>query len=201
MAAHYVQSLKSEQPQGPYQICGWSSGGVLAFELACQLEDAGDEVSLLALFDAGIPRPGDTFDESDIVPMLGLMFPGESPEQIEALQQAGPQRQMEFFRERAEVARILFAGSPGTQIQHVYDVFQANMAAVVAYQPRKFQGRVLLFRAAQRATPMHEDPALGWGPWSTAGIEVHEVPGSHLSMFQSPGVEKLTAILDRYLNR
>ncbi len=200
MATHYVQSLKSIQPQGPYQICGWSSGGVLAFELACQLQDAGEEVSLLALFDAGIPRPGESFDENDLVEMLGLMFPGESPEQIEAMQQADPERQMDFFRQRAEVAQILFAGSAGTQIQHVYHVFQANMAAVVAYQPRKFSGPVVLFRAAQRATPMHEDPQLGWGPWAAAGIEVHEVPGDHLTMFQSPDVEQITATMNRYLD-
>jgi len=189
MATHYLEALKSVQPRGPYQICGWSSGGVLAFELACQLEDAGDSVSLLTLFDAGIPRPGESFGEHDIVPMLGLMFPGESPDQIEALQQADPEQQMEFFRQRAEVAQILFAGAAGTQIQHVYDVFQANMAAVVAYQPRK------------HATPMHEDPLLGWGPWATAGVEVHEVPGNHLTMFQSPDVQQLTTTLNRYLER
>ncbi len=201
MAAHYAKSIKAQQPQGPYHICGWSSGGVLAYELACQLEETGEEVSLLALFDAGIPRPGETFDENDILPMLGLMFPGESPEQIEELHQASPERQMEFFQERAEAAQILFAGSAGTQIQHVYHVFQANMAAVVAFQPREFSGRALLFRASERATPMHEDPQLGWGPWVAGGIEVHEVPGSHLSMFQSPGVEHLTATLNEYLER
>lgn len=199
MATHYVQAMKAVQPQGPYQVCGWSSGGVLAFELACQLEAAGDEVSLLALFDAGIPRPGESFDEKDIVPMLGLMFPGESPEQIDALRQAEPEEQMNFFKERAEVAQILFAGSAGTQIQHVYHVFQANMAAVVAYQPRTFSGRVVLFRAEDQATPMHEDPQLGWGPWASQGVEVHEVPGSHLTMFQSPQVEQLIELLNPYL--
>lgn len=200
MAKHYVQSIKAIQPQGPYQFCGWSSGGVLAFELACQLEVAGDEVSLLALFDAGIPRPGESFDEKDIVPMLGLMFPGESPEQIDALREADPEEQMNFFRERAEVAQILFAGSAGTQIQHVYHVFQANMAAVVAYEPRSFNGRIVLFRAEDQATPMHEDPQLGWGPWASEGVEVHEVPGSHLTMFQSPQVEQLIETLNPYLD-
>lgn len=201
MAAHYAKSIKAIQPQGPYCVCGWSSGGVLAYELACQLEEAGAEVSLLALFDAGIPRPGESFNENDIMPMLGLMFPGESPDQIEELQQAGPERQMEFFQERAEAAQILFAGSAGTQIQHVYHVFQANMAAVVAFQPRNFSGQAVLFRASDRATPMHEDPQLGWGPWVSGGIEVHEVPGSHLSMFQSPGVDHITATLNEYLEK
>ena len=62
-----------------------------------------------------------------------------------------------------------------------------------------FSGRVVLFRAEDQATPMHEDPQLGWGPWASQGIDVHEVPGSHLTMFQSPQVEQLIELLNPYL--
>ena len=50
-AALYVQAVKLIQPEGPYQLFGWSYGGVLAFEVARQLEGAGDVVKRLGMAD------------------------------------------------------------------------------------------------------------------------------------------------------
>ncbi|MBL8881345.1 MAG: hypothetical protein JNG88_19770, partial [Phycisphaerales bacterium] len=47
MAHGYVHALRQVQPQGPYRLCGFSSGGVLAWEAACQLRDAGESVERL----------------------------------------------------------------------------------------------------------------------------------------------------------
>ena len=51
MAAHYIKEMRDVQPEGPYFIGGRSSGGTIAFEIACQLKAAGEEVALLALLD------------------------------------------------------------------------------------------------------------------------------------------------------
>ncbi|MCR5877624.1 thioesterase domain-containing protein [Phenylobacterium sp. J367] len=51
MAADYLRELKARQPEGPYHLCGYSFGGLVAFEMACRLREAGDEVGLVALFD------------------------------------------------------------------------------------------------------------------------------------------------------
>src|SRR6202023_1325730 len=53
MARHYVGCVRETQPAGPYALAGWSMGGVVAFEMARQLESAGEQVALLALMDAG----------------------------------------------------------------------------------------------------------------------------------------------------
>ena len=55
LAAHYVAELRKVKPCGPYQLLGWSLGGVLAFEMAQQLQNAGQAVSLLALVDSHAP--------------------------------------------------------------------------------------------------------------------------------------------------
>ncbi|RVD67359.1 hypothetical protein EN751_37235, partial [Mesorhizobium sp. M4A.F.Ca.ET.029.04.2.1] len=52
MARDYVEAIKSVQPHGPYQLAGLSMGGSIAWEMACQLRDAGDEIAILALLDA-----------------------------------------------------------------------------------------------------------------------------------------------------
>ncbi|AFY92127.1 non-ribosomal peptide synthetase [Chamaesiphon minutus] len=58
MAAHYIEALRSVQPHGPYYLGGWSFGGWVAFEMAQQLQQAGQEVALLAVLDTLAPIPG-----------------------------------------------------------------------------------------------------------------------------------------------
>ncbi|MCF6524504.1 SDR family NAD(P)-dependent oxidoreductase [Streptomyces sp. JJ36] len=55
MAARYVAELREEHPHGPYVLGGASFGGILAFEMARQLTEAGEEVSHLYLVDALLP--------------------------------------------------------------------------------------------------------------------------------------------------
>ena len=52
IAAKYIEILKRYQPQGPYLLGGWCYGGVVAQEMACQMEKAGEDVRRLFLFDA-----------------------------------------------------------------------------------------------------------------------------------------------------
>jgi len=48
---------------------------------------------------------------------------------------------------------------------------------------------------------MHKDPYLGWGPWAEEGIDVHEVPGSHVTMFRPPTIKALALALQAELDR
>ena len=52
IAANYIRILKRWQPEGPYLLGGWCYGGVVAQEMACQLEQAGEEVRHLFLLDS-----------------------------------------------------------------------------------------------------------------------------------------------------
>ena len=56
MARDYVAVIRKMQPRGPYAICGWSFGGIVAFEMARQLAGVGQTVELLALFDTRARR-------------------------------------------------------------------------------------------------------------------------------------------------
>ncbi|MFC6932499.1 type I polyketide synthase [Actinomadura yumaensis] len=62
-AARYVRHLLEAQPEGAFRLGGWSFGGVLAYETARLLTEAGREVEFVALFDAGLPLEVD--DESE----------------------------------------------------------------------------------------------------------------------------------------
>jgi acyl-coenzyme A synthetase/AMP-(fatty) acid ligase/thioesterase domain-containing protein/acyl carrier protein len=58
-ARRYLADLRALQPRGPYLLGGHSFGGLVAFEMACRLEAAGESVALLTMLDA--PAPGSRF--------------------------------------------------------------------------------------------------------------------------------------------
>ncbi|MGY2063233.1 alpha/beta fold hydrolase, partial [Nocardia gipuzkoensis] len=51
-AKDYVAHIRSVRPHGPYHLLGWSLGGLIAQEIAVQLQEAGEEVALLAMMDS-----------------------------------------------------------------------------------------------------------------------------------------------------
>ncbi|SHO57056.1 non-ribosomal peptide synthetase [Vibrio quintilis] len=55
MAARYVQMIRRTQPQGPYRLLGWSSGGVVAYEIAAQLLGLDQTVEFIGMLDSWKP--------------------------------------------------------------------------------------------------------------------------------------------------
>jgi amino acid adenylation domain-containing protein/non-ribosomal peptide synthase protein (TIGR01720 family) len=65
----YISGIKTIQPSGPYHLAGWSAGGTIAYTIAHLLEERGEAVDYLGLFDA--PPPGVlTEEESDLEYLL-----------------------------------------------------------------------------------------------------------------------------------
>lgn len=65
MAIDYAQYIRQKQPEGPYQLVGWSLGGTLAVLVAKELENQGQQVSMLSLVDSFIPLPGQMEPDAD----------------------------------------------------------------------------------------------------------------------------------------
>ncbi|MFC3033691.1 amino acid adenylation domain-containing protein [Pseudoalteromonas fenneropenaei] len=82
MARADIKLLKEQQPQGPYQLWGYSFGARVAFEVAYQLEQQGDDVENLVLIAPGSPllKNGQSranepsFDSSSFVTILFSVF-------------------------------------------------------------------------------------------------------------------------------
>jgi acyl carrier protein len=55
IATYYINAIQAIQPHGPYFLGGWSFGGLVAFEMAQQLTQSGQEVALLAILDTPAP--------------------------------------------------------------------------------------------------------------------------------------------------
>lgn len=55
IASRYVEQIRAVQPGGPYHVAGFCFGGVVAFEVARQLEAAGETVALVGVLDGFLP--------------------------------------------------------------------------------------------------------------------------------------------------
>ncbi|MGJ8605932.1 MAG: thioesterase domain-containing protein, partial [Marivita sp.] len=72
MAACYIEAMRKVQPEGPYRLLGWSLGGVVAQEMAAQLEAQGATLEIVLLLDSGLS--GDDFTNADPVDEAGLLW-------------------------------------------------------------------------------------------------------------------------------
>jgi amino acid adenylation domain-containing protein len=56
MAARYIEEMRPVQDSGPYYLGGYSAGATVAYEMACQLQTAGEEVAFLGIIDEPAPK-------------------------------------------------------------------------------------------------------------------------------------------------
>ena len=78
------------------------------------------------------------------------------------------------------------------------DIKEINSLAVREYVPRVYDGKVTLFWASEDLRTSI-DLVEGWRVLAGGGIEVHEIPGSHLDIVKEPHVQDLASKLSSCL--
>ena len=201
MAAIYIEALREIQPTGPYYLSGWSMGGIVAWEMARQLQAVGEEVALVALIDYSPSDilPSDPMDEASLVSWkaadLGELFGGELYISQQDLEELQPEEQLERVFSEAKRLNLLPTGIDMEQLGHLFAVFKANYVALESYQPQPYSGRVALLGAKSST----EDPNLK--KLAIGELETHTIPGDHYSMMQQPHVGVLAQELEACMNR
>jgi thioesterase domain-containing protein len=204
MAYEYVAHLRAAWPEGPYLLGGWSMGGIVAYEMARQLEAEGAEVALLALMDSA-PRAGgvDDADELSLLRDFALDM-GLAADEVkvapEELAGLGLEERLEYLLGRAVAAGVLPPDADTDEVLRLFEVFKANVFAMQSYAPPPTGVAVTLFRA-QEHDDAGRDALVGWPRGLRA--EVRGVPGSHFTLVREPHVrvlaEELGASIDRAL--
>jgi amino acid adenylation domain-containing protein/FkbH-like protein len=210
MAAAYVEAIQRVQPHGPYHLGGYCMGGVVALEMARQLEAAGETVAEVVSID------------TDLAPHLeGWRYAMQTAlRQLEGLRRephrlkSGWSRRFKMMAERLRVNLGLGGRSfvslsdlqsgvvtmPGmTEWPDVYKrIAPYNQRALLGHKAAPWSGKVVLIRAESRLWPL-EDATLGWKRVSQQ-LSVFTVPFGHDDMMNEPHVEHvgriITALLD-----
>ena len=227
MAAHHIDRMRSVQPHGPYMIGGMCAGGVIAFEIARQLQSQGEKIAVVALLDAAdskaTPKPwhfasqrvrsfstafhqeeGVRFDRMALTIVLKSV--SKAKNLITYLVGHGSNK----LRDNIRVSWFRYHVDRGLQLPRALEQIPVRTIYVFAekgYQPGGcFDGELALFRATdgdgadEPCIERYDDPLLGWGQRATRGLRVYDIPGGHSSMLQTPHVSILAAHLQSYID-
>jgi FkbH-like protein len=215
MAAYQVEQVRRLRPHGPYLLGGLCAGGVIAMEMAAQLEQAGETVALVALFDSASPtahrksglvtarrfdRARELFTSKDST----LPWPARAREVISTaaararnvaryeVEQSG-RKLSEAFRFRL-LQKFLSRGAPWPGWLPSLSVRAiVNQAEAMHSPSRVRRAHVVLFRAIEAAGQpgfrhLFEEPCFGWSEHVAGDFTTVDVPGDHSTLLQEPHV-------------
>jgi thioesterase domain-containing protein len=218
MAAYHIRKMRSIQPRGPYLVGGMCAGGVIAFEIALQLQRQGENVALVAVIDAAdVAATRKTwrmagqrfrrfssvigqdqrarFDRRILAVLKKVMGKARNLTTYmvgQGLKEWRDDMRMRRFRSYLDRGRDLPRFLENIPVRTVY------LFAEKEYRPDGlFSGNLVLFRAThgegndEPYIERYEDPLLGWGRRVKGDVLVHDVPGGHSSMLQEPNVQVL----------
>lgn len=77
-------------------------------------------------------------------------------------------------------------------------IVYANSQAAYDYVPQPYSQAITLFKVAEQSDANQLDETLGWSEL-VKNIQLHEVPGNHLSLLKQPHVQVLAQQLKHYL--
>lgn len=203
MAKRYLEQLKERQPHGPYLLGGWCFGGVVAFEVARQLRDAGETVQGLALIDTRAPITANVPSDADDSTLLSwfardLATPFNKSLKIEPeILRALPAEDMfAYVLNAAKAIEVIAADADSEQLERYFEVYIANGIALQTYFPSVDSFPVMLMRAVDEV----EDygPTLGWSQLAPSSLTVLDLPGDHNSIMYAPQATAVANAIDSH---
>jgi len=201
MAAHYVKEIREVQPVGPYFIGGRSLGGVIAYEVARQLKEQGQKVALLALLDS-YPVGHQKLSNADISTIRKRRAIRRMQTHFSNLGQLPMSAKLNYLISKSRYVPKRFKSKLwrttyrcfkklGLKIpRSLRSVEQFNWLAAHEFTPRLYGGPVTLFWASNDLRAKF-DMIEGWERLAPGGLEVHEIPGTHLDIIKEPHVEEV----------
>lgn len=225
MAAYYIEKIRNVQPNGPYLLGGMCAGGVIAYEMGRQLQNAGEKVAMVALIDAADVKA------QQIAGRIAKQQLGRFNAALGQNQHLKPQERLVYILNTiSKKATNVIIYNVKTKIKNIKDrvrmdlfryyldrqmtlpKFLENISvrttylfAEKDYLPRDiYPGEVVLFRAMagegndEPYILRYADPLFGWGERASK-VKVYDIPGGHSSMLQEPNVEVMAEKMQEYI--
>ncbi|SCK46282.1 non-ribosomal peptide synthetase [Streptomyces sp. WMMB 322] len=211
MAADYLAQVRRVQPYGPYHLLGWSFGGLVAHEMAVQLQKSGEPVGLLSVLDAfpsgpdggfggeapadaGAAGAGEPPADGGVGTVLGLLleFFGYDPAAW-----AGETLTYPRFLEIARDRTGLLATFDESRVAAICRIFLNNGSLSRAHKPGRFAGDALVFAARETDAQLAAEL---WLPHLDGGKpDVRTVDHSHGEMGRPDALSEIGKVLLRRL--
>lgn len=206
MATYYLKEIRQLQSEGPYFIGGRSLGGMIAFEMACQLRAGGQEVALLALLDS-YPVGYHKVSGNDALRPRWSRATRRVRAHLANIKALPWRDKLSYVTNKSKYGTVRIKSRAWRTVYrafkrigrdlpaHLCDVEQFNWLAARNFIPRSYDGRVTLFWASQDLRAKF-DMIEGWKKLARV-VDIVEIPGTHLNIIEEPHVAELAAQLRR----
>lgn len=193
MAKAYILEMKRIGAEPPYLLGGSSFGGLVAYEMAQQLLDIGNKVSLLVMIDS--PVPGDMPTHiTDSAAILQSLLKDQLELSLEKLRKLNDQAQIDYVLEEAKAANKTHVLPPHLGVP-LFRTWIGHQNATYQYEPKTYKGDVIFFRHTEPTEHFPTQPHSAWMKLIKGNFEIHQVPGNHVSMNYPPCVQVLATKL------
>jgi thioesterase domain-containing protein/acyl carrier protein len=206
MAANYVEEIIASNPDGPYLICGYSFGGVVAHEAAIQLRQMGRQIEFVGLIDTSFPE----YSRLELLSSKGKSFWSYAAHQLQIFRRLnGADRRTFFARKMRDALRRLRNQTDDYNqmddlvaypTELIKTITMANEQALTRYYPKKYPGELVVFRTSERLDLDFDDPMSAWKTVADK-IVVHDLPGNHFTTIKEPNVQSLACELRSCIDR
>ncbi|MFF2044095.1 thioesterase domain-containing protein [Kitasatospora sp. NPDC058170] len=199
MAARYIRAVTAVQPEGPYEILGYSMGGFIAFEMARQWEARGERVALVGLLDTDPPHTQqDPLSTGQALGLLsravGLSTPFTAPDG------APHDELLDGFLRRAVAERRLPVSFRAEDLKPLVDIYGINGNACARYDPDAVFGSIdCLFTHRPGSTPA--GLAEGWQDYVDGEVRAEAVDADHHALMHEQHAAQVSAVILRWLTR
>jgi thioesterase domain-containing protein len=208
LAKTFMQELRRVQAHGPYQLCGYSKAGLVAYEIARSLLSEGEDVSLLVLFETWHPGYEQHLTLGQLVRFRALQIADRFQKYGRNLVR-GRLRDVITTAYKGVVRRVKLIGWRGfrsifrTSHRPVPQGMQQVESIVVlkSFIPKPYPKRFMLIRTDDPFERKLSDQSFGWRVCATKGVDVHFVPGDqdHGTMMDKPHVRGVMDKIVPYL--
>jgi len=177
VAQLYIGHLKEVRPEGPYNLLGWSFGGVLAQEIAVRLQEAGDTVELLVNLDGYPHRPGhddeDVDDREQLVRVMEVI--GHDRAEFDGRELTARDVVEVLRRDRNPLAEL-----GEERLLAMLAVVRNHGKLMERFTPSRYTGPMRLFAAVEDLTEAEVgELADAWAPHVDGPVELHPVHCGH----------------------
>ena len=197
MAWNYVQEMRKVRPSGPYFLGGFSASGILSFEVARQLEAAGEYVAFVGAIDSNLRS-----SVAGIMRQRGMKDAGLQKWYVVRwnLLYARQIGFASFFSKKLCNLRLNMRIA-GTAVRRKLtsqevrlSVEESFVQAIRAYNPQTISARGALCRT-EDSSFYDPNQEVWWREALQGGFTAYTVPGTHDTILQPPNIQVLVARL------
>ncbi|GGF33113.1 non-ribosomal peptide synthetase [Echinicola rosea] len=207
MAAHYLQEILEQNPDGPYILGGYSFGGYVAFEMARMLTDMGKQVSKVLMFDTqAVNLPQKNHLSTGVLSRFNAQLAKrkvlfqvmlKAPKTYQKMKTRAVKRKKEKLLQKLGLAPAPPQDGRAAVIKKIREI---NHQAMVNYAPHSLDVPVIVFKAKIIPSRSENHWANGWTDYSK-NVVVVPVKGDHFTLFEEPFVDDVGEKLKHLLNR